>query len=150
MPASRPPQLRRRHAQLGRDDAPRYPRSVRGQLAALIAGLTLATASLGCGSSTKINPARDSAKTGDAARGAILFMNGTDGQLSCGFCHPMQAADAHGPFAPSLDQEGREYQSVKLTDREIRKLVLDFVVNGRCSAGDPTDPSHCMPKDLVK
>jgi len=122
---------------------------VRGQLAAvLIAGLALATASAGCGSGSKINPARDSAKTGDATRGAVLFMNGADGQLSCAFCHPMEAADAHGPFAPNLDQEGREYQSVHLSDREVRKLVLDFVVNGRCGT-DPSDPSHCMPKNLV-
>jgi cytochrome c551/c552 len=121
---------------------------VRGQLAAFLASvLALATAGEGCGGAKKIDPARDSAKVGDAAHGASLFMNGTGGQVGCAFCHPMAAADAHGAFGPSLDQEGREYQSVHLTDREIRKLVLDFVVNGRCS--DPNDPSRCMPKNLV-
>jgi mono/diheme cytochrome c family protein len=131
--------------------APRCPvailRPVRGQLAAVLV-FVLALAGAGCGGSAKINPARDSAKTGDVAHGAFLFMNGTDGQVSCAFCHPMKAAGAHGPFGPSLDQEGREYQSVHLSDREIRKLVLDFLVNGRCGT-DTTDPSHCMPKNLV-
>jgi mono/diheme cytochrome c family protein len=122
---------------------------VHGQLAAVLASvLALATAGVGCGAPTKINPARDSAKTGDATRGAELFMNGTGRQVSCAFCHAMKAADAQGPFAPNLDQEGREYQTVHLSDREVRKLVLDFVVNGRCGT-DPNDPSRCMPKNLV-
>jgi cytochrome c553 len=113
----------------------------------------LALAGAGCGGSAKkINPARDSAKMGDVANGALLFVNGTDGQLSCGFCHSMDAAAAAGPFGPSLDQEGREYESVHLSPREIRKLVLDFVVNGSCGKlipGQQFDPSHCMPKGLV-
>jgi cytochrome c553 len=122
---------------------------VRGHLAAVfVFGLTLAITGAGCGGSGKINPARDSAKVGDAANGASLFMNGADGQIACAYCHPMKAADAHGPFGPSLDQEGREYKSVHLTDREIRKLVLDFVVNERCAPGSQ-DPSTCMPKNLV-
>lgn len=123
---------------------------MRGKLAVVLVSV-LALAGAGCGvggSGKKINPARDSAKTGDVAHGAFLFMNGTGGQPSCAFCHPMKAADAHGAFGPSLDQEGREYKSVHLTDREIRKLVLDFVVNGRCAPGSQ-DPSTCMPKDLV-
>jgi mono/diheme cytochrome c family protein len=131
--------------------APRCPlailQPVRGQLAVVLVSV-LALAGVGCGGSAKINPVRDSAKTGDVAHGAFLFMNGAGGQVSCAFCHPMKAAGAHGPFGPSLDQEGREYQSVHLSDREIRKLVLDFLVNGRCGT-DPTDPSHCMPKNLV-
>jgi mono/diheme cytochrome c family protein len=114
----------------------------------LIASLVLASAADGCGGSGKIDPARDSAKKGDVAHGAELFVNGTNGQLSCAFCHPMKAAGANGPFGPSLDQEGQEYISVHLSDREIRKLVLRFVSVGSCL--DPSDPSRCMPKDLVK
>jgi len=124
---------------------------VRGQLAAvLVVGLALATAAAGCGSGgpAKIKPARDAAKTGDIGHGATLYLNGTGGQLACAFCHTLKAARVVGPFGPDLDSEGNEYVSVHLSDRQIRKLVLDFLVEGRCI--DPTDPSRCMPKDLVR
>jgi mono/diheme cytochrome c family protein len=120
---------------------------------AVALGFVLAFAGAGCGGSDKkINPARDSAKTGDVANGALLFVNGTNGQPSCAFCHSLAAAGIVAPFGPSLDQEGREYESVHLSAREIRKLILDFVVNGRCgkvAPGQPFDPSHCMPRGLV-
>src|SRR5438067_13591578 len=90
--------------------------------AVLVAGLALATAGSGCGGSSKVDPARDSAKVGNVAHGAEIFVNGTNDNLACAFCHTLKAAGVAGPFGPSLDTEGREYKSVHLSDREIRQL----------------------------
>jgi len=120
-----------------------------GLAATVLCVAALAGVVAGCGSGG-VNPERDSAKVGDASRGAVLFMNGKDGQPACAFCHRLDAAGALGPFGPSLDSEGREYESVHLSDRAIRKVVLDFVGNGRCPGGQENNASRCMPKNLVK
>ena len=81
-------------------------------------------------------------------RGRQLFQLGPKGSdLSCGFCHTLKSADTDGPFGPSLDQEGREYQRLGWTDSKIRSFVRGFIDKGSCL--DPHEPSRCMPKALV-
>jgi cytochrome c2 len=84
----------------------------------------------------------------ELARGRQLFQLGPKGSdLSCSFCHTLRAADTKGPFGPSLDQEGREYQRQGWTDSRIRSFVRGFIDKGSCL--DPHEPSRCMPKGLV-
>jgi len=84
----------------------------------------------------------------DLVHGRQLFQLGPKGSdLSCSFCHTLRAADTDGPFGPSLDQEGREYQRLGWSESKVRSFVLGFIEKGSCI--DLHEPSRCMPKGLV-
>jgi mono/diheme cytochrome c family protein len=104
--------------------------------AGLVATVIAVTA---CGSS-------GSAKPTDLTRGRELFLSGTKGQLSCGFCHSLRAAAATGPFAPDLDiiwsQEPKGF-----TRSAFRQMVLEQIAHPLCL--DEHDPSRCMPMNIV-
>lgn len=103
---------------------------------ALVVGLAVVV-TIACGSSTK---------SGDLARGRALFQNGPPGQLACGFCHTLRAAETSGEFASNLDQEGGEYQIKNMSESDIRAFVLGQIHKPQCFG--PNDPGRCMPKDL--
>jgi cytochrome c553 len=117
----------------------------------IVAGFTALLFTLvadGCGGSRKPAASRAQVPKGDVANGRDLFMNGTHGKRGCVFCHALRATGANGPYGPDLDQEGREYQSVHLTESEVRRFVLRQM-NGGGLCLDPNDPGRCMPKGLV-
>jgi mono/diheme cytochrome c family protein len=115
----------------------------RGRRGVLAVALVLAFLSAGCGGGSGGKSGQD-----DVAQGRELFQLGPKGsQLSCSFCHTLKAAQAVGPFGPSLDQEGQEYHRLKWTDSKIRSWVLGWMKKGNCI--DPHDPSRCMPPGLV-
>jgi cytochrome c551/c552 len=100
----------------------------------LALGLAVVFTTASCGTSV--------ARAPDLAHGRELFRGGTDGKLSCGFCHTLEAAATVGPFAPNLDSE-----FAGDTSAEIRKEVLAQIQHPFCL--DPNDPSRCMPKNIV-
>jgi cytochrome c553 len=106
----------------------------------LAVGLAVLFSAAGCGSGGP-------AKQADLAHGRELFQGGAKGNLSCGFCHTLKAAATVGPFGPDLDQEGVEYRTKHMSQREIQDFVLNQIRHPTCL--DPNDPSRCMPTDIV-
>ncbi len=115
----------------------------RGKGRSVAVALTLACLAAGCGGGGGGADTQN-----ELVRGRQLFQLGPKGsELSCGFCHTLRAADTDGPFGPSLDQEGKEYQRVGWSDSKVRSFVLGWMKKGSCL--DPHEPSRCMPGGLV-
>lgn len=113
----------------------------RGRRGFVAIALSIAFLGAGCGGGG------NSAQS-DVMRGRQLFQLGPKGsELSCSFCHTLAAAVTDGPFGPSLDQEGQEYQRLGWSNSKIRSFVLGQIKKGNCI--DPHDPSRCMPPGLV-
>lgn len=87
-----------------------------------------------------------SSKPPDPAHGRVLFLVGTKGQLSCGFCHTLRAAAAVGPFGPDLDHIWHE-EPKGFMRSTFQQVILKQIRNPLCL--DPNDPSRCMPTNIV-
>src|SRR5689334_8651984 len=118
---------------------------MRVYVVAVAAGLVFGTLLLGgCGGSGSSTVSVDRRVTpAKIAHGRELFQSGpADRGYGCAFCHTLGAADATGPFGPSLDGEGSEYRTQQhWSDRQIRAFVLHQISHATCE--NPQDPSRC-------
>jgi cytochrome c oxidase subunit 2 len=76
-----------------------------------------------------------------------VFLNGTQGNQACSYCHTLRAARAAGIYAPNLDQDISEDRRAGMSEGKVAKLVRDLIHDGVCI--DPKDPSRCMPAQLA-
>ena len=120
--------------------------SRRCALGLVAAGFAVVFVGVGCGAAG--GSAKGSAKKAGLARGRELFQTVAMGrQEACGFCHTLRAAATTGIQGPDLDSEFITDRSTGITDRGIRKIVLDQIRNPQCF--DPNNANRCMPKNLV-
>ena len=107
-----------------------------------LAGVALAVAffAAGCGTG-------GISRSGDAAAGKDLFLNGANGKQSCASCHTLRAAGANGKIGPNLDDAFAADRKEGFKQQTIQQVVLDQIRLAACV--EPTDPTRCMPPNLV-
>jgi mono/diheme cytochrome c family protein len=88
-----------------------------------VAGLVCLTALLvsGCGTVGKVPPGSD------LTAGKQLFINGANGQQSCGSCHTLADAGTTGTFGPNLDNAFRGDREQGMSEATIRDVVRDQI-----------------------
>jgi mono/diheme cytochrome c family protein len=101
----------------------------------LAAGLVCLTALLAAGCGTG-GPAPANA---DKSAGKQIFINGANGQQSCGTCHTLAAAGTLGKVGPNLDDAFRASRQQGFAESTIRDIV-------RTQISEAVAP---MPKNLV-
>jgi cbb3-type cytochrome c oxidase subunit III len=107
-----------------------------------LAGVALAVAffAAGCGTG-------GISRSGDAAAGKELFLNGANGKQSCASCHTLRAAGANGKIAPNLDDAFAADRKEGFKQETIQQVVLDQIRLASCV--EPGNPARCMPRNLV-